>query len=62
MAIWPSWVSAIGQDRRTVSLISARQTARSVVGADGAAMMVPGKVMTGRTITDGVARERPLVT
>ena len=58
MAIWPSWVSAIGQASRTVSLASTRQTARSVVGADGAAMMVPGKVMTERTIADGMAGER----
>ena len=43
MAIWPSWVSAIGQASFAVSMISVRQMARSSSGAD--AVMVPGNVM-----------------
>src|SRR5258707_12348701 len=45
MAIWPSWVSAIGQASFTVSAISFRQTKRSPCGAEGAAVIVPGTVM-----------------
>src|SRR5262245_3209098 len=45
MATWPSWVSAIGQASLTVSIVSARQTARTFVAADPAAVMVPGNVM-----------------
>ncbi len=45
MAIWPSWVSAIGHASLIVSMISARQTARSDGVAGVAAAMVPGNVI-----------------
>ena len=45
IAIWPSWVSAIGQASLTVSAISVRQTKLSPCGAEVAAVMVPRWVM-----------------
>src|SRR5262245_28125952 len=45
MAIWPSWVSAMGHASLTVSIISARQTPCPARAAALATVIVPGSIM-----------------
>ena len=45
IAIWPSWVSAIGHASLIVSAISTRKTVRPAGASGPAAAMVPGDAM-----------------